>query len=48
MLFRLLDTAECPARRVAGLVSAHAARDELVFEQPQVRAHFAGEIGLGP
>jgi hypothetical protein len=32
---------------VAGVVGAHALRDESIFQQSKVRADFARQLGLG-
>jgi len=46
-LLGVLDVAERAPGRVARLFRRHTLRDEVFFEQMQVRVDFPGEIGLG-
>ncbi len=45
-LLRLLDAAERAARGAARLVRTHAARDEVVLEEPEVRDDLARQLAL--
>jgi hypothetical protein len=47
MLLDLLDGTERATRGVASLRTGHAVGDKLVFEQLEVRADLASEVGLG-
>src|SRR5262249_23675666 len=47
MLFYLLDTSECPLRRIARFFRRHAFLDKLIFEELQMCVDLSREFGVG-
>ena len=48
LLLGLVDAPESPLRSEPGVLVGQAALSELVFEERQVRVHFARQVALGP